>query len=252
MLADQNILVTGGCGLLGKEFGKALALAGARVILADVLSPEAGEKIAQGLGEAVFYRQMDITDKAQIEGVFKECQSTFGGIRGLVNNAYPRNKNYGRQFFEVEYADFCENLSLNLGGYFLTSQVAAKFFKEQGGGNIVNISSIYGVIAPHFQVYEGTKMSMPVEYAAIKAGLLHLTKYMAAYLKDTGVRVNAISPGGILDQQPEPFLSQYKKFCSSKGMLDPADITGALVFLLSPASQYMNGQNLVVDDGFTL
>lgn len=252
MLREKTLLLTGGCGLLGKRFGQALADAGARVILADVIEQTAGEKVAKEMGEAARYRQMDITDKAQIEAVFTEGQTAWGGIDGLINNAYPRNKNYGKKFFDVAYADFCENLNLHLGGYFLCSQVAASFMKEQGGGAIVNISSIYGVKAPNFQVYEGTAMGMPVEYAAIKAGLVHLTKYMAAYLKDTGVRVNALSPGGIFDHQPEPFLSQYKKFCTSKGMLDPEDITGTLVFLLSDASRYMNGQNLIVDDGFTL
>ena len=95
-------------------------------------------------------------------------------------------------------------------------------------------------------------MTMPVEYAAIKSALIHLTKYMAKYLKDKNVRVNCISPGGILDKQPESFLEQYKSNCLSKGMLDPEDIMGALVFLLSDASKFINGQNIIVDDGFTL
>ena len=159
----------------------------------------------------------------------------------MVNAAYPRNKNYGRHFFDVEYEDFCENVSVHLGGYFLTSQQFAKYFAETGCGNIINISSVYGVIAPKFEIYKDTPMTMPVEYAAIKSALIHLTKYMAKYLKDKNVRVNCISPGGILD-----------KHCLSKGMLDPEDIMGALVFLLSDASKFINGQNIIVDDGFTL
>ena len=142
--------------------------------------------------------------------------------------------------------------SPHVGGYFLVAQKFAECFKQQGHGNIVNMSSIYGVIAPRFQVYDGTTMTMPVEYAAIKASVVHLTHYFAQYFKGTGIRVNALSPGGILDAQPEPFLQRYRALCADKGMLDKSDLAGALVFLLSDLSRYMNGQNLVVDDGFSL
>ena len=145
-----------------------------------------------------------------------------------------------------------ENLGLNLGGYFTTSQQFAKFFKIQGYGNIINISSIYGVIAPRFEVYYGTQMTTPVEYAAIKSGLIHLTKYMAKYFKGMNIRVNTLSPGGIFDSQPEVFLKNYKKECLNKGMLDKGDLNGTLVYLLSNMSKYVNGQNIVVDDGFGL
>jgi len=94
----------------------------------------------------------------------------YGKIDALVNNAYPRNKNYARDFFDVEYDDFVENLGLNLGGYFTTSQQFAKYFQKQSYGNIINISSIYGVVAPKFEIYNGTTMTMPVEYSAIKRG----------------------------------------------------------------------------------
>ena len=107
-------------------------------------------------------------------------------------------------------------------------------------------------MAPDFSIYEGTSMTTPVEYAVIKSGLIHLTKYMAKYLGGSNVRVNVISPGGINNGQPPSFTKAYGAKCLNKGMLDPADLTGALVFLLSDLSTYVNGQNLVVDDGFTL
>ena len=107
-------------------------------------------------------------------------------------------------------------------------------------------------MVPKFEIYNRTNMTMPVEYAAIKSGLIHLTKYMAQYFKADQIRVNAISPGGILDNQPQSFLNEYKKHCAMKGMLDPSDIVGALIFLLSDHSKYVNGQNIIVDDGFSL
>ena len=95
-------------------------------------------------------------------------------------------------------------------------------------------------------------MTMPVEYAAIKSSVLHLTRYFAQYYKTSGIRVNALSPGGILDQQHQSFINRYKALCGVKGMLDAGDISGSLLFLLSDASRHMTGQNLVIDDGFSL
>jgi NAD(P)-dependent dehydrogenase (short-subunit alcohol dehydrogenase family) len=95
-------------------------------------------------------------------------------------------------------------------------------------------------------------MTMPVEYAVIKSGVLQLTKYLARYLSGDNIRVNAISPGGIADGQAQPFMEAYRSYCLGKGMLDAGDVSGALLFLLSDLSQFVNGQNLVVDDGFSL
>jgi NAD(P)-dependent dehydrogenase (short-subunit alcohol dehydrogenase family) len=95
-------------------------------------------------------------------------------------------------------------------------------------------------------------MTMPVEYAAIKSAVIHLTRYLAQYPKGAGIRVNALSPGGVLGQQPASFLERYRGYASDKGMLDPGDLNGTLLFLLSEAAQYINGQNIVVDDGWSL
>jgi NAD(P)-dependent dehydrogenase (short-subunit alcohol dehydrogenase family) len=114
------------------------------------------------------------------------------------------------------------------------------------------MASIYGTLPPRFGVYDGTSMTMPVEYAVIKAGIIQLTRYMAQFYKARGIRVNALSPGGIRDAQPEAFLARYGALSGVKGMLAPTDLVGALAFLLSDESRYMTGQNLVVDDGFSL
>jgi NAD(P)-dependent dehydrogenase (short-subunit alcohol dehydrogenase family) len=216
-----------------------------------------GLKVLSGLKElnapgSVDFQLLNITDISSIGQLIAFLDKKYGKIDALVNNAYPRNKNYGRKFEDVTYSDFCENINLNLGGYFLMSQQFLKYFSKQGFGNIINISSIYGIIAPRFEIYEGTKMTMPVEYAAIKSALVHLTKYMAKYYKGKNIRINAISLGGLLDNQPEPFLQKYASFCLNKGMLNTTDINGTLLFLLSDLSASLNGQNIVVDDGFTL
>lgn len=256
MLKGKVIVITGGAGLIGKEFVKAVIEQNGIAIIADI-NEEIGLKVKKDLSQelntqAIDFIQLDITSKESLHSAITFLNQKYGKIDALVNNAYPRNKNYGKHFFEVEYDDFAENISLNLGGYFLTSQQFARYFQTQGYGNIVNISSVYGVIAPKFEIYEDTSMTVPVEYAAIKSGLLLLTQYMAKYFKGMNIRVNALSPGGIFDHQPEPFLESYKKQCLNKGMLDKSDLKGTLVYLLSGMSQFINGQNIIVDDGFVL
>lgn len=256
MLKDKVVVVTGGAGLLGKVFVEGVVKNNGIAIIADV-NKENGIKVTEELKKklntsAIEFLELNICSKESINTTIEIIVGKFGKIDAWVNNAYPRNKNYGRKFFDVEYNDFCENINLNLGGYFLASQQIALFFKRQGYGNIINISSIYGVIPPRFEVYEGTSMTTPVEYAVIKSGLLHLTKFMAKKLKGMNVRVNAISPGGIFDHQPESFLGKYKNLCLNKGMLDKYDLQGTLVYLLSDLSAFVNGQNIIVDDGYTL
>ncbi len=255
LLKNKVIIITGGCGLLGKESIRAVASKGGVGIIADINS-ELGirekKEISKTAGLSVDFVRLDINSKTSVKESIYKISKKYGRIDALVNSAYPRNTNYGRDFFNVEYNDFCENLNIHLGGYFLSSQQYAKYFKEQGWGNIINIASIYGVIAPRFEVYKGTKLTVPVEYAVIKSALIHLTKYMAKYLRGTNIRVNSISPGGIYDKQPKTFVNAYNSYSLSKGMLDKKDLTGTLLFLLSEDSKYINGQNIIVDDGYTL
>ena len=252
LVRDKVVIVTGGAGLLGRTFCQAIADNGGIAVVAEY-DIAIAEKLCTSLENAsIVPAQVNITDKNSIKALITTISEKYGRIDALVNSAYPRNKNYGKHFFEVTYNDFCENVGMNLGGYFLTSQLFAKYFYEQGHGNIINLASIYGVIAPRFEIYDNTPMTMPVEYAAIKSGLIHLTKYMAKYFKGKNIRVNTISLGGIEDKQPEPFLKAYKEFCLNKGMLNAKDISGTVLYLLSDLSEFVNGQNIVVDDGFTL
>ena len=256
MLKDKVVVVTGGAGLIGQEFVRAIIEQNGIAIIADINKNE-GQRVSNELSNKlksnkIDFFELDITSKKSLQKCISYLDNKYGRIDALVNNAYPRNKNYGRHFFDVEYDDFVENLGMNLGGCIIPSQLFSLYFQNQGYGNIINISSIYGVIAPKFEIYNNTGMTTPVEYAAIKSGMLHLTKYMAKYFKGKSIRVNAISPGGILDSQPEEFLKKYNQECSTKGMLNGCDLNGTLVFLLSDMSAYINGQNIIVDDGFTL
>ena len=252
LVRDKVVIVTGGAGLLGRTFCQAIADNGGIAVVAEY-DIAIAERLCTSLENAsIVPAQVNITNKISVETLIATISKKYGKIDALVNSAYPCNKNYGKHLFEVTYNDFCENLGMNLGGYFLTSQQFATYFEKQGYGNIINLASIYGVIAPRFEIYDNTPMTMPVEYAAIKSGLIHLTKYMAKYFKGKNIRVNTISLGGIEDKQPESFLRAYKEFCLNKGMLNAKDIAGTVLYLLSDLSEFVNGQNIVVDDGFTL
>jgi NAD(P)-dependent dehydrogenase (short-subunit alcohol dehydrogenase family) len=254
-LKDKIVVVTGGSGFIGRSFVRAIAEHGGIAVVADIDS-DACQRVVNEVA-ALFPKRvigvaLDITDKTSITTLIHQLSTQYERIDAVVNCAYPRNRNYGRKLEDVTYEDFCENTNLHLGGYFLVAQKFALYFQQQGWGNIVNMGSIYGTMAPRFDVYSDTKMTMPVEYAAIKAALIQMTRYFAQYFKGQHIRVNSLSPGGIFDNQPESFLNAYNAFCNEKGMLDPADITGSLLFLLSDDSKYVTGQNIIIDDGFHL
>ncbi|MGE4497253.1 MAG: oxidoreductase [Deferribacterales bacterium] len=249
LLKDKVCVITGGAGLLGRRISDSVIAQGGIAVIADINEASAA-KAADELGADS--RVLDITCEESIRSLIENVVHKYGKIDCLVNNAYPRNNNYGNRFEDVSYADFCENMNLNLGGYFLMCREFCRYFAESGGGVILNIASIYGVIAPKFEIYEEVSFTMPVEYSTIKSGLIHLTKYIAKYFKGKNIRINCVSPGGLLNNQPEKFLNAYNKLGLSKGMLDAEDITGTCVYLLSDMSSYVNGQNIIVDDGVCL
>ena len=246
MLKNKVIVIFGANGLLGKEFVKCCLDNNAIVVGSDLINN------MNINNNNFFYKKCDITNKRDILNLINFTKERFNRIDAIVNSAYPRNKNYGKKFEEVEYKDFCENVNIHLGGYFLVSQQFAEFFKNQGYGNIVNIASIYGIISPRFEIYDNTDMTMPIEYNVIKHSIISMTKYIAKYYKGYSIRSNCISPGGILNNQPKEFVEKYNQYALNKGMLDKNDINGSLLFLLSDLSKYVNGQNIIVDDGWSL
>lgn len=251
MLETKTILIVGAGGLLGATLVHALLDAGASVVASDIQQDNLEHifKSRIDAGDPIFLHILDISD----ETALRKFLNRYERLDGAVNCTYPRNQKYGSHFFDVTLADFNENIALHLGSHFQFMQACSlKFVETKHPFSLVNISSIYGAIAPKFDIYKTTSMTMPVEYAAIKSALVHLTKYTAAYIADSNFRVNCISPGGLLDGQPQEFLDAYKSHTFGKGMLDARDIVGTILFLLSEHSKFLNGQNIIVDDGFSL
>lgn len=256
-LQDKIILVTGAAGLLGRSFVKAILENSGICIIADT-NEVSGKEFLKELSEEaktknIAYVKFDITSKQSISNGIRYILKKYGRIDALVNNAYPKIEHYGRKFEHVSYRDFCKNVNLHLGGYFLTTQQVAKVMLKQGHGNIINMGSIYGFAAPRFEIYENTNITMPVEYAAIKGAIINLTRYLASYLGKHNIRVNSISPGGVKNNQPKSFIKSYtQKVLLGRRMAATDDLTGVLVFLLSDASKYITGQNIIVDGGWSI
>jgi len=241
-MKNNVIIVIGGNGYLGKSIVNDLNNYYTIVIVADLFIDENNDK----------HFKINITKDESLVEFINIIKNKYGKIDAVINTAYPKNKNYGNHFFDVKFNDFCENVNLHLGGYFLVSQKFADFFKNQGYGNIINISSIYGVIPPKFDIYNNTEMTVPIEYSCIKSAIIMLDKYLSNYLKGCNIKINTISPGGIFANQDDEFIKNYNLKCANKGMLDPSDINGTIRFLLSNDSNFITGQNLIVDDGYVL
>ncbi len=253
MLTGKNIIIAGAGGLIGRTLTVAALENGANVVAAGRSMKEADfSDLDAQLRRRLHCTTVDITKPESVEALFETKTGNDQPFDAIVNCAFPKSDSYGAKFEDVTYDDFCNNLVMHQGGAFLVCQKAAAYFEAQGGGNIINFSSIYGVMAPRFEIYEGTQMTKEIEYALSKSSIIHLTRYLAKYLKGKNIRVNCISPGGVLNDEPSLFLERYNQHCSGKGMLDGDDLSGVFLFLLSDQSGRINGQNIVVDDGFSL
>ena len=241
-LEKKIIIITGGNGLLGSAIIEKLIEDGAFVINLDI-----NHKTNESLSNI----ECDITNQESVDNSLNLIINKYEKIDGLVNNAYPRTQDWGNKFEDIKLDSWKKNIDWQLNSYFYMSQQVAMQMAKQKSGSIINIASIYGVVGPDFSVYDGTNMTMPAGYAAIKGGLINLTRYMASYFGPHNVRVNTVSPGGIFNNQNITFVQNYEKKVPMRRMGTPDDIAPSIEFLLSDESRYITGQNIIVDGGWT-
>jgi NAD(P)-dependent dehydrogenase (short-subunit alcohol dehydrogenase family) len=264
-LTGQAAIVTGGAGLLGAQFCRTLAEAGAQVIVAD-LDGEAAALLADELiqdGLQAYPVQTDVTQKELVREMVSTAVSHFGGVDILVNSAAIDPKfdpehtgGLGNAFEDYPLEAWDQALSVNLTGMFLCCQAAVQPMLAAGRGKIINISSMYGVVGPDQRLYQREAESQqvqfkPVYYSVTKAGVLGMTRYLATYYAGKNICVNALTPGGVFNGQDEAFLKAYAARSVLGRMARKDEMNGALLFLASEASSYMTGANLVVDGGWT-
>ncbi|MCX6181187.1 MAG: oxidoreductase [Bacteroidetes bacterium] len=241
MLTNKVIVVTGGNGLLGKVISKSLRDAGAIVLCADISIDE----------KDPFQIYLDIAKEMSVKECIAYIIQKYKKIDGWINNAYPRTKDWGTKFEAIPFESWQKNVDMHMNGYFLCCQHVLEQMKIQEFGSVINMASIYGVVAPDFSIYEGTSMTMPAAYSAIKGGLVSLSRYLASYYGKYNIRVNLISPGGIFDNQALSFVEKYEKKTPMKRMGTPEDISPAIVFLMSDGASYITGHNLIIDGGWS-
>lgn len=242
MLKDKIIIITGGSGLIGKELVADIKRKGGIAINADI-------GVETNLSSGTI--QMDITNDQSIQTGINLIVAEFGRIDGLVNNAYPRTKDWGTKFEDIDPQSWRTNIDMQLNSYFVCCQKVLQVMTVQNYGSIVNIASIYGVVGNDFTLYEEYGGTSPAAYSAIKGGLINFTRYLASYYGKKGIRVNCISPGGIFDNQHPSFVERYEAKVPMGRLGNPDDIAPAVSFLLSNEAKYITGQNLIVDGGWT-
>ncbi len=253
---DRVVILTGGAGLLGSEYARSLAEAGARPVIAD-LNARRARRLAASLPARPLVIGVDITDPASVRRMVQRVLRAYGRIDALVNNAAldpkldPQHAARHPSAFEDFSLDLWNrSLAVDLTGMFLCTQAAAPAMLRQGRGVIVNISSTYGLVGPDQRLYPAG-VSKPVTYSVTKSAVLGFTRYLAAYWADKGIRVNALTPGGVYDGHDAEFVRRYSARTPLGRMASKSEYCGALLFLLSDASSYMTGANLVVDGGWT-
>lgn len=260
-LENKVAVVTGGCGLLGREHCKALADAGASVVVADRDEPKCKE-FAMQMGSKHMGIGMNVTNMVSLKNAKERILKKYQTIDILVNNA-AINDMFENPAAAAEQSKFenypidlwDKSLQVNITGVFLCSQILGTVMAEQNHGSIINIASTYGMVAPDQSIYKNEagrqRFYKSVSYPVTKGAVISFTKFLASYWGEKNVRVNTLSPGGVENNQDSYFVNNYSKRTLLKRMANPSDYRGAIVFLASDESAYMTGANLVVDGGWT-
>lgn len=262
-LEGKVVIVTGGAGLLGRQFCHGLAAHGANVACVD-LNPEAVADLAAELSSQYGRKSIgltcDVSNPESVGQMVDQVVADMGGVHVLLNNAASKSSDL-RAFFapfeDYSLSQWREVMSVNLDGVMLMAQRVGKEMIRQGtGGSIVQTASIYGVVGPNESIYEGSHylggpINTPAVYAASKAGVIGLTRWIATTWAKHGIRCNTLTPGGNESGQNETFIQNYSQRVPMARMGQPREMVGAVVYLASDASSYVTGQNIIVDGGWT-
>lgn len=255
-ISDRVVIITGASGLLGSQYAEGLSQAGANVVLADINydgCKQLASKLKDQYSVSPLAIRLDLTNKKSIKNMVTKTLEKYSKIDVLVNNAVNQGnvKLRTTPFEDFPLASWNEAVAVNLTGVFLCCQEIGKVMVRQKRGVIVNISSTYGVVAPDQRIYGNSGQNSAVFYAATKSAIINLTRYLASYWSEKGIRVNTLTPGGVEKGQDAEFIKNYSRKTMLGRMARKDEYVGAMLFLSSDASSYMTGSNLIVDGGWT-
>ncbi|HEX6965399.1 MAG TPA: SDR family oxidoreductase [Gemmatimonadaceae bacterium] len=250
-IADRVIILTGACGLIGRTLAARLAERGARMVVADVAAACPDELASRLEGEAMGVA-CDVTRADQVAALVSATVERFGRVDVLINN----HQHKPRGFTDTPAEAFPEELwdaivDVNLKGTFLTCRDVGRVMLRQGKGSIINIASTYGVVSSTPDLYEANSLGNPVAYSASKGGVVMLTKYLGAYWAERGVRVNCVTPHGVLNGHEAGFVERFRARSPMRRLMTAEEVVGAVLFLASDASSYATGSNLLIEGGWT-
>ena len=246
-LGGRTAYVTGGCGLIGRAICEALVGAGARAVALDT-----GQVLAHASAADPDAVAFDAADLDDVVDRVARLETAHGEADIWVNAAYPRTADWATSRPDVFDAEsWRTNVDLQMNSYCLLAAAVAAAMAKRGAGSIVNVASIYGVVGPDFTIYEGLEMTTPPAYSAIKGGIIGYTRYLASFHAARGVRVNAVAPGGVANDQPDAFVRNYARRTPMGRMAEAAEIAWPVVFLASDAASYVTGAVLPIDGGWT-
>jgi|TARA_B110000263_G_scaffold210611_1_gene193204 NAD(P)-dependent dehydrogenase (short-subunit alcohol dehydrogenase family) len=263
-LKNRNIVITGSAGLLGSQYALTLSKAGANVILVD-LDKKRNQKLMENIKSKYHTKpksyNIDVTSKDEILNLKDDVLKNYDHIYGLINNVAftaKASKVEKIEKFSSDFEDFPldiwkKSMDVNLTSVFLCSQIFGREMLKNKKGVIVNIASTYGLVGADQRIYGNSKINSPSSYAATKGAIINLTRYLAAYWHRKNIRVNTLSPGGVKDEtyQKASFIKSYSDKTILGRMAKKTEYNGAILFLMSDASSYMTGSNLIVDGGWT-
>ena len=247
---SKTIIILGANGRIGFNFVKNFLKNNYFVIAVD----KENSKLKSIKSNNILRLKLDLSLEKNIKKFFKKISFFKFDITGIIYCLYPTSLGWGTKFEKIKMNEIKNNIFLQLGLPIILLKYFYKFFSSINNKvSIVMLSSIQGIRSPKFEHYKNLKMTSPIEYSAAKSGIIAITSYLAKYYKHkNNLRINCISPGGIKDNQSKIFLRRYKQSCIKKGMLDAQDIFGVAKFLVDETSEFIRGQNLVVDDGWSL
>lgn len=255
-LSEKVVFLTGAAGLLGTQYATALSNVGANVILADINYTKC-KKLENELKKIFnvkpFAIKMDISSEKSIDSAIVKVMKKFSKIDVLVNNAvFPETKKERSIPFEKFPIDLWNKIfAVNVTGVFLCNQKIGSIMVKQKNGSIINISSMYGAVAADQRIYGNSGLNSTAAYAVTKSALFNFTRYLASYWRNTGVRVNTLTLGGVENNQDSKFIQKYSEKTMIGRMAKKNEFVGPLIFLASDSSSYMTGANMVVDGGWT-